>query len=151
MTLRRPWIISLQDVSVQIAGVTIQGWSSDTDAIMVPSDLEQVTVDRGATGNMLVMTNGEIGGPVSVKLQASSPTVKPLMTHAANVQAGRPGVIHGYMRSRADGWRFNFRSGVMVKYPRGFVIGKGNVNSLMFTWEFQSITWDFSTASYPVA
>ena len=151
MTLRRPWIISLQDVRVEIAGFTMEGWSSDTDAIMVPSDLEQVTVDRGATGNMLVMTNGELGGPVSVKLQASSPTVKPLMGQAARVQAGRPGVVNGYMRSRADGWLFNFRSGVMTKYPRGFVIGKGNVNSLMFTWEFQSITWDFSGAVYAPA
>ena len=94
--------ISLQGTTVLLNGHQVSGWSEDTDALTMPDAVELATVRRGATGDMAAFSTGNRGGPVSVKLLPTSPSVAFFMQQAEVMRRGLGGVERQHPQRAAE-------------------------------------------------
>ena len=140
---------SLQDVTVILNGHPVEGWSEDTDALTLPDAFEFASVRRGATGDMAAFSTGDRGGPVSLKLLPSSPSVPFLMNQVTRILVERAEVIwDGSVKHIKTGASVTLKRGVLVSGPLWYTMGKGEVGNLTFNWEFQEIIPDFAKVNF---
>ena len=144
----------MQDVTVILNGhtvegeQTIKGWSEDTDALTLPDAFEFASVRRGATGDMAAFSTGDRGGPVTLKLLPTSPSVPFLMNQVARILRDKAEVIwEGSVKHSRSGASVALRRGVLISGPVWYTMGKGEASNLTFTWEFEEIIPNFKTVN----
>ena len=138
-------IVSIEHTLFVVEGLVIQGYSSDADALM--PEIEGITVDRGAQGSMVAYTTADYGGPVTIKLQPTSPSLKQLFAWSNQYQpptgmAVLPRHFEAYMLNIPLGFKFTFHGGLMTRWPGGLTMGKGSTGTFNFMWEFEDIKRD---------
>lgn len=133
---------SLEQVTVDLNGHTISGWSDDTDGLSLP-DVALATVARGADGKMIAVSTGDKGGPVIFKLLANSPSVKFLMTAVAAQLNGAAVTWTCTVRDSVTQSTIMMTNGTLSNAPLGQTLGKGSAGNRNFTIEFERITPDY--------
>ena len=141
-------IISLEGTTVELNGHVVQGWSDDSDALMMPDSFELASVRRGATGEMAAFSTGDKGGPVSVKLLPNSPSLPFFMQQLATQLNGAGAVWDGNIKNSQAGFGFTLVRGVMVSGPLGQTMGSGEVANATFTFEFERIIPDYDKVQF---
>ena len=137
--------LSLADTKVILNEHEVKGWSEDTGSLTLPDAFEFSTVRRGATGDMAVFSNGDRGGPVSLSLLPTSPSVSFFMKQITNILVSKARVIwEGSVVYSPTGARVDLKRGTLMSGPLGLTMGKADVGNLTFTWEFEEIIPDFS-------
>jgi hypothetical protein len=142
--------MALFDINLTIAnisGITIQGWSDDTDALSLP-EIESIIMKTGADGGQTGISNGVKGGEVIIKLRPDSPTVKPFGVFALSQQNGVYILHQGYIRFPDIGVNTVLENGRLTKFPSGITLGKGDVGNQVFTFTFEKIKTDYSAANF---
>ena len=127
---------ALEQTSVIINGHTFTGWSDDADALSLP-DLELANVVRGADGKMVAVSTGNKGGPVIIKLLATSPSTKFMMNMVAAQMNGAGVSWNGIIRDSINQIAVTLVKGTLTLAPSGPTIGKGEVKNAEFTIEFE--------------
>ena len=139
-------IVSLEKTTVIFNGHEIQGWSEDTDSLMMPDAFELASVRRGATGDMAAFSSGDKGGPVSIKLLPNSPSTKFFMQQLTDYLEGGNTIWHGSIQNAQLGFGFTLKRGIMTTGPLGQTMGKGEVANQTFIFEFEEIVPDYDAA-----
>ena len=141
-------LISVEHTTVRLNGHTFTGFSSDADAIQFP-DIEGLTSDVGPTGRLMILSTGDIGGDVTLKFQANSPSVAYLMRKMEEQVTE-----FKYTRWKGKVWNSNAQfgydlyNGWLRVRPGGHTMGKGAVANHMFTFVFEAIVPDFKKAKF---
>lgn len=135
-----PEVQSMTDIDCEIAGIPIEAWSSDTDALMMPSELEAVTSVTGADGSKAFYRTGEYGGEVVIKLLSNSPSINKLWRQIQRQENGQQVNWDGHVVNRRTGERVEFRDGVATKWPLGFTAGAGEIAAQNYTFEYETIS-----------
>ncbi len=140
--------ISLEGTTVELNGHIVQGWSDDSDALMMPDAFELATVRRGATGDMATFSTGDKGGPISIKLLPTSPSLPFFMQQLAVQLNGGAVVWDGKITNSQSGFGFTLERGVMTAGPLGQTMGRGEVANDTFTFEFERIIPDYAKVQF---
>ena len=144
--------LALHETIFEINGHVIQGWSEDAGALTFPDAFEFASVRRGATGDMAVFSTGDRGGPVSLSLLPTSPSVPFLMNLVTQIHRNRARIVwEGSVKHVPTGASATFRRGVLMSAPLWYNMGKGEVGNLTFTWEFEEIIPDFQNVRVDAA
>lgn len=138
---------SLERTVLQLNGHTFSGWSDDSDALSTDS-IELANVKRGADGKMVASSTGTKGGPLTIKLLPNSSSVKFMQTAAASVKKGAKIIWSGTFRDPENGVTAKLENGILTKYPPLPSLGKGNVGTMEYVIEFETIDDDYSAASF---
>lgn len=137
---------SLEQVSVNLNGHTVTGWSDDTDALSLPN-IDLANIVRGADGQMTSTSTGEKGGPVILKLLPNSPSTKFFMTAVAAQQNGAAVKWNGLIRDSINQINVALINGTLQNAPLGQTIGKGESANREFTIEFERIIPDYLSST----
>lgn len=135
-----PDINSLAHCRCIIGGITIEGWSSDTDAFMPPAELEAVTEEIGADGTVTFHRNAAHGGEIVIKLLHDSPSVPKIYNKIARQEQFSDENWDGHFENLASGERIEFIHGVAKTWPLGSAHGAGAVGAKNFTFYYEQIT-----------
>lgn len=138
--------LGLVESTVIINGITITGFSSDADALSIP-EIEVAAPVFGADGRMLVISTGNRGGLVTIKLLASSSSIAFLTPLSALAQAGSGVVIQGLVRSNTQLSSVALQNGYFTKYVPYPTMGKGAVSAVTYEMAFEVIAPDYSSAN----
>lgn len=141
---------SLHETKFIINGYEVQGWSEDTGALTLPDAFEFASVRRGATGDMAVFSTGDRGGPVSLSLLPTSPSVPFFMQQLSAIREGKRVIWEGSVEYTPTGAHVELKRGVLMSGPLGFTMGKNDVGNLTFTWEFEDIIPNFDNVTLPI-
>ena len=140
-------LISLESCSFILNGLTVSGWSDDTDAFS-PPNIEALAEKIGADGKMVVTSTGNKGGDLTIKLLPNSHTAKILMNAFSAQLAGAAVEWHGLFKDHRNGVLITFLKGWLKSAPSGVQIGKGQVGNLEFVFTFERIIPDYSGALF---
>ena len=143
-------ILSLADVEVILNEHIVKGWSEDTGALTLPDAFEFASVRRGATGDMAAFSTGDRGGPVSLSLLPTSPSVPFFMQQVSAIREGKRVIWEGSVEYKPTGARVTLDRGVLMSGPLGWIMGKADVGNMTFTWEFQDIIPNFDNVKLPI-
>lgn len=136
-------VISLESCSFILNGLTVSGWSDDTDAFMPPA-IEGLSEKVGADGKMVVTSSGNKGGPLTIKLLPNSRTAKQLMNAFSAQQVGATIEWNGIFKDHRNGYLITFLRGYIKSAPTGASMGKGAIGNLEFTFVFERIIPDYT-------
>lgn len=139
--------VSIIGTTVIINGHTVSGWSSDSDALMMPSDVELAQVERGADGKMIASRTGNLGGTVQFKLLANSPSTQFFAQQASHIQRGGMVEFNGSVRY-SSGMVTRMERGVMTKAPLGQTLGSGPAPARVFEFEFEQVLSNYDGARF---
>ena len=138
---------AVEQTTVEINGHIFSGFSDDADAIMLPQEIEMAIAKYGADGRMVTVGTGQKGGPVTLKLQPNSVSVKFMMNSVASIQTGSVIEWSGSIRY-SNGTTVTLERGTLMSSDYGQTLGKGDVRNLPFTWNFERVTPDYSSANF---
>lgn len=137
---------SIEQVSVNLNGHTVTGWSDDADALSLPS-VDLANVVRGADGKKIAVSTGEKGGPVIIKLLANSPSVKFFMNAVLAQKNGAAVTWTGIIRDSLNGTNILLTGGTLSHAPLGQTLGKGEASNMEFTFEFETVDADYLSST----
>lgn len=140
--------VSLRDTTVIMNDHTVVGWSSDNDALMMPSEVEISAVDQGADGKLVASHTGIVGGPVSFKLQANSPSTAFFAQQVAQQQRGAAVTWDGTIVNARTGVTTSCQRGVLMTVPLGQTLGSGAAPARVFMIHFELIVSNYDAASF---
>ena len=143
--------IDITNATVVLNGVTIEGWSEDTDALMLPT-IEYATVKRGADGKLQASSTGNFGGPIEFKLLATSPSTKWFEQKiSSQLRGGAPATFEGSIHDRINNTTLRLSRGVLTNAPPGPSLGMGDAASMTFTVDFETIMPNYDSAEFTSA
>ncbi len=142
--------LSLHETTFIINEHKVQGWSEDAGALTLPDAFEFATVRRGATGDMVAFSTGDRGGPVSLSLLPTSPSLSFFMKQVTAIREGKRVIWEGSVEYTPTGARVDLTRGILMSGPLGFTLGKGDVGNMTFTWEFEDIVPNFDSVKFPI-
>lgn len=127
-------------------GERITGWSPDSDALMLPEEIEFFNIAVGGDGQKIGTRTGEGGGEVSFKLMANSTSIPFLMHYVEHLLQPNPRyeVFYGLIHDELNDFTITLSSGLLVKGPAGHTLGVGETSPLTFTFNFERIIPDYS-------
>ena len=140
--------MSLEHLVVTIGGHTIEGWASESDALMLP-DLELFNITRGARGQMLAVRNGVRGGEVTIKLMPNSPSSIYFIRQIANILNGSYVLFQGTIEDANLNYTIALSNGVLATGAAGHTYGDGEVATREFTFDFEEIKPSYDQALAP--
>ena len=135
------------EIIVRLNGHTFVGFADEDDAIDLP-EIELAEIVRGMDGTMYSTSTGNKGGEVMLKFLPSSPSVVFMQNQAVAIQRGAVVNWNGEIRNIRQNYAVRLEGGVLTKYPAGHTMGKANVESMIYTWEFELIKPDYSAALF---
>jgi len=129
-------LISLIDSIVILNGHLVEGWANDANALMFDPSIEAVVYEYGPDGTMIASRTGIKGTPLTIKLQANSPSGKFFWQQSEIVREGRAIEWHGSV-AQPHGLFHSLSKGVMTHYPGGQSLGSGIAPMIEFAFAFQ--------------
>ena len=138
---------AVSNTTLILNGHTFTGWSEDADALSMPT-VDLAVITRGGDGRLTASDTGNRGGPVIVKLQPTSESAKFLMNSISTARTGGRIKWNGYARYNDTNVTVALTTGVLVNGPLGPTVGKGASAPLVFTFEFEDIIPDYTTADF---
>ena len=137
--------MSLRHVEVDLGGHIITGWSDDSDALTLPGDSPDSNYRVGADGDITYFDAADgRGGEVTFKLLPDSSSV-PYLQQQSQVQ--REGTRVSYpltITNSVNGNVVTGQRGKMMSSPKGWTMGKDNVNNMEYAFMFEDLDgqWD---------
>ena len=140
--------VALEDTTVTLNNTVLTGFSDDTDALGLPTELEIAAVKRGADGRMTATSTGNKGGPIVFKMLPTSLSVPFLSSLAEQQKNGSRVVFAGSIVNHQTGASASLVNGTLTSYPPFPAIGKGEVSNMNYTIEFERIDGNFTSANF---
>lgn len=137
--------INLRNHTFTLNDQRIEGWADEDDALTIPS-ITLANVTRGADGKLQASTTGNLGGPVEVKLLATSASVKYMSGYVSHVQNGGRVVFQGVLTDHSNGTVTTMTNGVLTDVMPGPSLGGGAASTVTYTIEFETIIANYDAA-----
>lgn len=137
----------IMNPSASGGGHLVQGWADEDEALTMPTTT-LANVSRGADGKMQASSTGNDGGPVEIKLLATSPSTKYFATAVADAKNGNPKTFDAHLNDRANGVQTVMSNGVLTDVMDGPSLGQGSASTITYTIEFERIISDYSGTSF---
>ena len=142
--------INIRNGTFTINGHVVEGWADEDDALMFPTrTLAQVT--RGADGKMQASSTGNLGGPVEIKLLATSKSHAFLAKQVAHLNQGGRVVFNAVWNDPVNGVKVSCNRGVMTDIMDHASLGAGTASTVPYTIEFEEIITDVTANKFTSA
>lgn len=128
-------------------GHVVQGWADEDESLTMPT-ITLANVSRGADAKMQASSTGNDGGPVEIKLLATSPSTKYFGSAVLQAQKGNPKTFDAYLSDTVNKVETVMRNGVLTDIMPGPSLGQGSASTVTYTIEFETIHADYSGSKF---
>jgi hypothetical protein len=137
---------ALENTSVRFHKHDVTGFSDDADALLMPT-VDIAAAKRGADGKQVVVSTGDKGGPVTLKLNPNSPSVKFFASAVVAQQRGAGIRWEAIVKYNDLGISVLLDNGSITSAPLAQTLGKGEAANYEITFEFEEITANYLASS----
>ena len=139
-------IFDINNNVLVLNGHTVRGgYSDDADALMFEVMQLVASARTGADGTKAFFGMADRGGPFTLKLLPTSPSI-PFFQQQAEIVRKRGSVIwNGSLRDVQRGISVTMTFGVMISYPPYPSYGKESVANYEYAFEFEELESDHDT------
>lgn len=141
------YLVSLENSTLTLNGTIITGFSDDSDALTFP-EIDLFNEKYGADGKMTGAGTGTRGGIVTIKLLATSESVKFLSAISEQMKNGAQVVFSGTLVNHNTGASVKMSNGTIKTYAPFPSLGKGEVANMNYPIAFERVDGNFSSANF---
>lgn len=141
--------ISLDNSTFTLNSYILTGFSNESDALSIP-DILLANVVRGSDGDMTATNTGVRGGPVGIKLLATSEGNKYLNNLAEQQSNGSSIVYDGTFVNHTSGSSITFTTGILTNYRPYPSMGGGELSSVPYIIEFKIVSGNLTSADFSI-